>query len=78
MASVIANSPETAVSMGEADIIDAGAELSAQVRQLAAVEMRKRVASASGELWLQLSQSERQEIKNNLPSLILSEPLYAT
>jgi hypothetical protein len=40
--------------------------------------MRKRVASASGELWLQLPQNERQEIKNNLPSLILSEPLYAT
>jgi len=78
MASIIANSPETAVSADEADSIDASADRFAQVRQLAAVEMRKRVAAASGELWLQLPQNERQEIKNNLPALILSEPLYAT
>ncbi|KAH7885809.1 ARM repeat-containing protein [Phlebopus sp. FC_14] len=44
------------------------------VRQLAAVEMRKRVREKSGDLWMQLSQDDRQQIKDQLPTLILAEP----
>ncbi|KAH9931891.1 ARM repeat-containing protein [Fomitopsis serialis] len=44
------------------------------VRQLAAVELRKRVALASGELWLAISQSDREQIKAKLPELVLSDP----
>ncbi|KAL4066077.1 ARM repeat-containing protein [Scleroderma citrinum] len=43
------------------------------VRQLAAVEMRKRVQQKSGDLWTQLPQDERQVIKDKLPELILAE-----
>ncbi|KAG6886214.1 hypothetical protein C0993_010776 [Termitomyces sp. T159_Od127] len=43
------------------------------VRQLAAVELRKRVAQNSGNLWISLSQNEREEIKSRLPELILAE-----
>jgi hypothetical protein len=38
--------------------------------------MRKRVSINSGELWLQLPQGEREEIKANLPRLILAEMKY--
>ncbi|GBE86196.1 ARM repeat-containing protein [Sparassis latifolia] len=44
------------------------------VRQLAAVELRKRVLQNSGELWIQVSQEDREEIKGKLPELILAEP----
>ncbi|TFK40003.1 ARM repeat-containing protein [Crucibulum laeve] len=44
------------------------------VRQLAAVEMRKRVAQHSGNLWTQLPQNEREQIKTKLPELIVAEP----
>jgi Importin-beta N-terminal domain. len=47
-----------------------------QVRQLAAVEMRKRVAQNSGNLWMLLPQAEREQIKAKLPELILAEPRY--
>ncbi|PPQ67700.1 hypothetical protein CVT24_002756, partial [Panaeolus cyanescens] len=43
------------------------------VRQLAAVELRKRVNNNSGNLWTQLPQSEREEIKQKLPELIIQE-----
>ncbi|KAG2358846.1 hypothetical protein BDR07DRAFT_1452567 [Suillus spraguei] len=43
------------------------------VRQLAAVEMRKRVAQKSGDLWMQLPQDVRSQIKDQLPVLILAE-----
>ncbi|KAG7093478.1 hypothetical protein E1B28_007153 [Marasmius oreades] len=43
------------------------------VRQLAAVEMRKRVSYSSGTLWLALPQGEREQIKNKFPELILAE-----
>ncbi|KAG5353801.1 hypothetical protein C0989_001918 [Termitomyces sp. Mn162] len=43
------------------------------VRQLAAVELRKRVAQNSGNLWITLPQNEREEIKSRLPELILAE-----
>ncbi|KAF5383571.1 hypothetical protein D9615_003515 [Tricholomella constricta] len=44
------------------------------VRQLAAVELRKRVSQNSGNLWTQLPQNEREQIKSKLPELILAEP----
>ncbi|KAF9266734.1 ARM repeat-containing protein [Marasmius fiardii PR-910] len=43
------------------------------IRQLAAVEMRKRVSYSSGTLWLALAQDEREQIKNKFPELILAE-----
>ncbi|KAG2110622.1 armadillo-type protein [Suillus discolor] len=43
------------------------------VRQLAAVEMRKRVSQKSGDLWMQLPQDVRSQIKDQLPILILAE-----
>ncbi|EAU90542.2 importin beta-4 subunit [Coprinopsis cinerea okayama7 len=43
------------------------------VRQLAAVELRKRVSQNSGNLWTQLDQSIREQIKQDLPKLILEE-----
>ncbi|TFK29742.1 importin beta-4 subunit [Coprinopsis marcescibilis] len=43
------------------------------VRQLAAVELRKRVSQNSGNLWTQLDQASREQIKSDLPKLILSE-----
>jgi hypothetical protein len=49
---------------------------SIQVRQLAAVELRKRVQDNSGELWLQLPQNEREEIKSKLPELVLADNRY--
>lgn len=48
----------------------------AQVRQLAAVELRKRISQHSGDLWVQCSVSERDQIKAKLPELILAEPKY--
>ncbi|TFY56963.1 hypothetical protein EVJ58_g7315 [Rhodofomes roseus] len=44
------------------------------VRQLAAVELRKRVSVNSGELWLSVSQADREQIKAKLPELVLSDP----
>ncbi|KAL4258626.1 Armadillo-like helical [Pleurotus pulmonarius] len=44
------------------------------VRQLAAVEMRKRVAHNSGNLWTLITQDERGQIKEKLPEIILAEP----
>ncbi|KAG6910038.1 hypothetical protein DXG01_013762 [Tephrocybe rancida] len=43
------------------------------VRQLAAVELRKRISQNSGNLWITLPQNERDEIKLKLPELILAE-----
>ncbi|KAI6149260.1 ARM repeat-containing protein [Pisolithus tinctorius] len=54
-----------------ASILASSPELA--VRQLAAVEMRKRVQQRSGDLWTQLPQDERLQIKQNLPQLILNE-----
>ncbi|TCD64614.1 hypothetical protein EIP91_003848 [Steccherinum ochraceum] len=44
------------------------------VRQLAAVELRKRVAQNSGDLWTQVAPPEREEIKGKLPDIVLAEP----
>lgn len=49
-----------------------------QVRQLAAVELRKRVAQNSGDLWIQLPLDDRDQIKAKLPELILAEPKYSS
>ncbi|KAJ3005811.1 hypothetical protein NUW54_g4176 [Trametes sanguinea] len=43
------------------------------VRQLAAVELRKRVSQKDGDLWLQLETEQREQIKVKLPELVLSE-----
>ncbi|KAF8216431.1 armadillo-type protein [Mycena galopus ATCC 62051] len=44
------------------------------VRQLAAVEMRKRVSQNSGSMWGQLPQSDREQIKEKLPEIVISDP----
>ena len=44
-----------------------------QIRQLSAVELRKRVAQNSGNLWTALPQDEREQIKSKLPEVILAE-----
>ncbi|CAK5274034.1 unnamed protein product [Mycena citricolor] len=44
------------------------------VRQLAAVEMRKRVSQNSSALWTQLGQSDREEIKGKLLQIVLTDP----
>lgn len=44
-----------------------------QVRQLAAIEMRKRVSQNSGKLWTLLPQNEREEIKAKFPGLIVAD-----
>ncbi|KAF7308578.1 Importin N-terminal domain-containing protein [Mycena chlorophos] len=43
------------------------------VRQLAAVEMRKRVSQNSGALWTQLPQSDREQLKEKLPEFVLAD-----
>ncbi|KAL5537253.1 hypothetical protein ACEPAF_1076 [Sanghuangporus sanghuang] len=48
------------------------------VRQLAAVELRKRISQKSGELWINVSQTEREEIKSRLPEITLREPSKLT
>ena len=44
-----------------------------QVRQLAAVELRKRIYQEDGALWLQVEASSREQIKGKLPEMVLSE-----
>ena len=46
------------------------------MRQLAAVEMRKRVAQNSGDMWTRLPQNERDQIKEKLPEITLAEPSF--
>ncbi|KAI0793650.1 ARM repeat-containing protein [Fomes fomentarius] len=43
------------------------------VRQLAAVELRKRISQNSGDLWLQVAADQREQIKGKLPEIVLSE-----
>ncbi|KAI0298793.1 ARM repeat-containing protein [Multifurca ochricompacta] len=43
------------------------------VRQLAAIELRKRVSVNSGNLWLQVSQADREQLKTQLPEIVLRE-----
>ncbi|KAH9975211.1 ARM repeat-containing protein [Russula compacta] len=45
------------------------------VRQLAAIEMRKRVSTNSGNLWLQVPQSDREQLKTKLPEIVLRDAL---
>ncbi|KIY62189.1 ARM repeat-containing protein [Cylindrobasidium torrendii FP15055 ss-10] len=44
------------------------------LRQLAAVELRKRIAYDSGKLWLEVSQDLRDSLKTKLPEIIFKEP----
>ena len=44
-----------------------------QVRQLAAVELRKRITQSSGDLWTQVDANSREEIKGKLPDIVLAE-----
>ncbi|KAK0189123.1 armadillo-type protein [Armillaria mellea] len=43
------------------------------IRQLAAVELRKRIDYDSGKLWMSVLQTERDQLKANFPELILKE-----
>ena len=43
---------------------------SRQVRQLAAVELRKRISQNSGDMWLQVNAAERAQIKQKLPEVM--------
>ena len=43
------------------------------MRQLAAVELRKRISAQTGDLWIQVPAEQRNEIKSKLPELILAE-----
>ncbi|KAI9451749.1 ARM repeat-containing protein [Lactarius psammicola] len=43
------------------------------VRQLAAIEMRKRVSANSGSLWLEVPQLNREQLKSQLPEIVLRE-----
>ncbi len=47
-----------------------------QIRQLAAVELRKRIDYDSGKLWMSVPQTEREQLKANFPELILKEQRY--
>ena len=47
-----------------------------KIRQLAAVELRKRILQKSGALWVNLPQDQRDQIKNKLPELIVREQKY--
>lgn len=49
-----------------------------QVRQLAAVELRKRIIQKSGDLWIKVPQAERDELKAKLPEITLAEPVYVS
>jgi hypothetical protein len=42
------------------------ARLTFQVRQLAAVELRKRIASSDGRLWRKVNQDVRKQMKEDL------------
>jgi hypothetical protein len=42
------------------------AKLTFQVRQLAAVELRKRIASSDGRLWRKVNQDVRKQMKEDL------------
>jgi hypothetical protein len=75
LASILASSPEFAVGLDHAVFLSVLTN-TLQVRQLAAVELRKRVSQNSGSLWTQLPQNEREEIKAKLPELILAELKY--
>jgi importin-4 len=76
LASIIASAPEDAVRAScFAPVVYFLTSL--QVRQLAAVELRKRATDSSGDLWLQLPQNEREQIKAKLPDLVLGDPKSA-
>ena len=75
LASILASSPEFAVGPDRATVSFVLTN-AFKVRQLAAVELRKRVSQNSGNLWTLLPENEREEIKAKLPELILAELKY--
>ncbi|KAJ7224327.1 armadillo-type protein [Mycena pura] len=60
--------------LGLASIMAASSGTNDGVRQLAAVETRKRVAQNSGALWAQLPQSDREQLKQKLLEIVLVDP----
>ena len=44
-----------------------------QVRQLAAVELRKRISQGDAKLWLNLAQDERLSLKSHILQVIIAE-----
>ena len=40
--------------------------------------MRKRVTQNSGDLWTQVPQADREQIKSKLPELIVAEPKFVS
>jgi hypothetical protein len=44
-----------------------------QIRQLAAVELRKRIMTKDGKMWLQNSQEIRNQIKANVLEVVVKE-----
>lgn len=48
------------------------------MRQLGAIEMRKRVAMNSGNLWLQVPQADREHLKTQLPQIVLRESKFVS
>lgn len=44
-----------------------------QIRQLAAVELRKRIASADGKMWKKVPQGTRQQMKDSLLGRLTQE-----
>jgi hypothetical protein len=51
-------------------------ELTKQVRQLAAVELRKRIASSDGRLWRKVNQDIRKQMKEDLLRRLTEEQVY--
>jgi hypothetical protein len=49
-----------------------------QVRQLAAVELRKRIASGDGRLWKKVDQNMRQQMKQSLLERLTNEQSYVS
>ena len=48
------------------DLSRGNTRLTLQVRQLAAVELRKRIASSDGRLWRKVNQDVRKQMKEDL------------
>jgi len=71
LANILASSPQEAVRLAHRGDFIVTHRL--QIRQLSAVELRKRVAQNSGALWIVLPQDERVQIKSKLPEVILAE-----
>ena len=72
LSQIICDSPDQPVSRIDGFRWNLNSELP-KIRQLAAVELRKRILQKSGALWVNLPQDQRDHIKNHLPGLIVRE-----